>query len=107
MSGESVTIEYHGKFEIEHIDALNNMICKNKIDKYHVDLCLQFLYELGFFYPTSVGNDHLTLRLPNQSAHSFYSEICKNGTPSSIEILITTTLIVLSCVYKYIFKNTE
>ncbi|KAK0075205.1 hypothetical protein PV325_007241, partial [Microctonus aethiopoides] len=68
MSGESVRIEYHGKMTIDHIDALNKMICRNKIDKFHVDLCLQFLYELGFFYPTFVSNDHLKLRLPNQSA---------------------------------------
>ncbi|KAK0071800.1 hypothetical protein PV326_000840, partial [Microctonus aethiopoides] len=68
MSGESVRIVYHGKFKINHIDALNKMICRNEIDKFHVDLCLQFLYELGFFYPKFVDNDHLMLRLPNQSA---------------------------------------
>ncbi|KAK0165742.1 hypothetical protein PV328_004237 [Microctonus aethiopoides] len=35
MPGESVRIEYHGKLEIKHIDALNNMIWKNEINKCH------------------------------------------------------------------------
>ncbi|KAK0071740.1 hypothetical protein PV326_000913, partial [Microctonus aethiopoides] len=70
MSGESVRIEYHEKLHIDDITSLNNMVCKNELSDKDIDLSLQYLYEMGFFYPTHSEKDHLMLTVPNQSART-------------------------------------
>ncbi|KAK0176037.1 hypothetical protein PV328_000215 [Microctonus aethiopoides] len=78
MSGKPVTIKYVTKFEIKHIDMLSRMLCKNEVDEEGVDLFIQFIYEMGFFYPINSSNNSLTLAVPNAGVYSRINEILFN-----------------------------
>ncbi|KAK0073471.1 hypothetical protein PV325_009684, partial [Microctonus aethiopoides] len=78
MSGKSVTIRYVEKFEIKHVDMLSRMLCKNKVDGEGVDLFIQFLYEMGFFYPIASSSKSLTLAVPNAGVYSKINKILFN-----------------------------
>ncbi|KAK0093736.1 hypothetical protein PV326_012786 [Microctonus aethiopoides] len=81
MSGECVTIKYVKNYGIKDIEILSKLSRENESDSdsdseieseindYGVDLFIQFLYEDGFLYPTELGDDYLTLAIPNKAVH--------------------------------------
>ncbi|KAK0072671.1 hypothetical protein PV326_014219 [Microctonus aethiopoides] len=75
MSGKSVDIIYKGKLKMKDIHTLNKMICRTEIDEREVDLCLQFLYEMGFFSITFIKKDRLKLTVPNDSVRTAVNDI--------------------------------
>ncbi|KAK0073337.1 hypothetical protein PV325_009883 [Microctonus aethiopoides] len=62
---EPVEITYEKRLDQEHIDRLSRMFEKNEVNRDGVDIFLQFLYELGFFYPVSSSPGSLVLGIPN------------------------------------------
>ncbi|KAK0073848.1 hypothetical protein PV326_013010 [Microctonus aethiopoides] len=85
MSGKSVTIRYVEKFEIKHIDMLFDIFYRNKVDEEEgADLFIQLLYEEGFFYPTALVDNCLTLAVPNAGVYSKINEILYKGYFQSI-----------------------
>ncbi|KAK0176220.1 hypothetical protein PV328_000376 [Microctonus aethiopoides] len=79
ISGKSVDIIYKEKLKIKDIHTLNKIICRTEIDEREVDLCLQFLYEMGFFSLTLIGNDRLKLTVPNDSVRTALNDILYNA----------------------------
>ncbi|KAK0095499.1 hypothetical protein PV326_008164 [Microctonus aethiopoides] len=65
MNGKSVEITYRKKFDLTHIDKLSRMLNQNDVDDDGIDLFVQFLYEMGFFYPIASSDESLTLKVPN------------------------------------------
>ncbi|KAK0071781.1 hypothetical protein PV326_000861, partial [Microctonus aethiopoides] len=65
INSEPVEITYEKRLDQTHIDRLSRMFEKNEIVRHGIDLFLQFLYELGFFYPVFSSPGSLVLRIPN------------------------------------------
>ncbi|KAK0073483.1 hypothetical protein PV326_013363 [Microctonus aethiopoides] len=75
MMGKCVEIKYCKKLEIQDIEKLNKMICRIEIDEQDVNLFLQFLLEMAFFYPSPGKDKTLQLNLPNESVRTVLNDI--------------------------------
>ncbi|KAK0077569.1 hypothetical protein PV325_003734, partial [Microctonus aethiopoides] len=75
MMGKCVEIKYSKKLQIKDIVKLNKMICRIEIDEQDVNLLLQFLLEMAFFYPSPGKNKTLQLNVPNESVRTVIYDI--------------------------------
>ncbi|KAK0175893.1 hypothetical protein PV328_000085 [Microctonus aethiopoides] len=73
---EPVEITYEKRLDQEHIDRLSNMFKKNEVNRDGVDIFLQFLNELGFFYPVFSSPGSLVLRIPNTTVSDRIKRAC-------------------------------